>query len=93
MWRLRAVLLLMVAWIFLGAAGIAHTEKIPLGDALYFASITGLTIGYGDITAHTGAGRITAVLIGFMGVFYTGLIVAGAVEGVRKTLPMSDRGR
>jgi hypothetical protein len=35
----------MFAWMFLGAAGIAHTEKIPLGDALYLASITGLTIG------------------------------------------------
>jgi voltage-gated potassium channel len=90
MWDLRAVILLMFAWILLGAVGISYTEKIPFGDALYFCSITGLTIGYGDITVKTGAGRIIAVLIGFMGVFFTGLIVAGAVETIRKTLPESD---
>ena len=90
MWRLRAVILMMFGWILLGAVGIAYTEKIPFGDALYFSSITGLTIGYGDITVKTGAGRIIAVLIGFMGVFFTGLIVAGAIETIRKTIYSSD---
>lgn len=91
MWDLRAIILLMFTWIFFGAVGIAYTEKIPFGDALYFSCITGLTIGYGDITVKTGAGRIIAVLIGFMGVFFSGLIVAGAVESIRETLHRSDR--
>jgi hypothetical protein len=59
-------------------------------DAPVLLCITGLTIGYGDITVKTGAGRIIAVLIGFMGVFFTGLIVAGAIETIRKTIHSSD---
>jgi hypothetical protein len=59
-------------------------------DAPVLLCITGLTIGYGDITVKTGAGRIIAVLIGFSGGFFTGLILAGAVETIRKTLQVSD---
>ena len=90
MWQLRAIILLMFTWILFGAVGIAYTEKIPFRDALYFSCITGLTIGYGDITVKTGAGRIIAVLIGFMGIFFSGLIVAGAVESIRKTMNPSE---
>ena len=91
MWLLRSFIILMFFWILLGAAGIAYTEKISFGDALYFSFITGLTIGYGDITVKTAAGRVIAVLIGFIGVFFSGLIIAGAIEVIRKTLHMSDR--
>ena len=91
MWLLRSFIILMFFWILLGAVGIAYTEKISFGDALYFSFITGLTIGYGDITVKTAAGRVIAVLIGFIGVFFSGLIIAGAIEVIRKTLHMSDR--
>ena len=91
MWLLRSFIILMFFWILLGAVGIAYTEKISFGDALYFSFITGLTIGYGDITVKTAAGRVIAVLIGFIGIFFSGLIIAGAIEVIRKTLHMSDR--
>jgi Ion channel len=85
MWRLRAIFLLMSVWLAIGAVGISYTENIPFGDSLFFSFITGLTIGYGDIVVKTAAGRVIAVLIGFMGVLFTGLIVAAAVESIRKT--------
>jgi uncharacterized membrane protein len=71
--------------IVIGAVPIALVEKIPFGDALYFAFVTGLTIGYGDIVVKTALGRCVALIIGFAGVLFTGLVIAAAVEAVRKT--------
>jgi hypothetical protein len=71
--------------IVIGAVPIALVEKIPFGDALYFAFVTGLTIGYGDIVMKTTLGRCIALLLGFIGILFTGLVIAAAVEAVRKT--------
>ena len=56
-----------------------------MGDAIYFAFITDLTIGYGDIVATTKAGRTVSVLLGFIGMTFTGLVVAIAVRVLHKT--------
>jgi voltage-gated potassium channel len=82
-WYLRSVYLVQLVLIFAGAVTIATTEKIPIGDAIYFAFITGLTIGYGDIVAHSTAGRVISVLLGVVGILFTGLIIAVAVHAVR----------
>lgn len=63
--------------------------KNSLGDALYFSFVTGLTIGYGDIVVKSTEGRVIAVLIGFVGVFFTGLIIAAAVESIRKYVDLT----
>lgn len=83
-WHLRSVYLVQLALIFAGAVSIAATENIPIGDAIYFAFITGLTIGYGDIVAHSVAGRVISILLGVVGILFTGLIVAIAVHAVRE---------
>jgi len=69
----------------IGAVSIALVEKIPFGNALYFSFVTGLTIGYGDIVVKTTLGRIIALFIGFIGILFTGLVIAVAVEAVRRT--------
>lgn len=82
--HLRGVYFAQLALIIVGAVTIAGTEKLAIGDALYFAFITGLTIGYGDIVAHSVAGRVVSVLLGIVGILFTGLIVAVAVHAVRE---------
>ena len=69
-----------------GAAVIAHLEKMRFGDALYSSFITGLTIGYGDIVAKTPLGRIVAVLLGIIGIIFTGMIVAAAIRAVGESM-------
>jgi hypothetical protein len=65
---------------------ITAVEKVSFGKAVYFAFITGLTIGYGDIVPSTVIGRFISVLLGFIGIFFTGVSVAVAVQSVRYAL-------
>jgi len=51
---------------------------------VYFCAITALTIGYGDVVPTTALGRIDAVLLGLIGLVFTGLIVAAFVRGVQE---------
>jgi voltage-gated potassium channel len=84
-WYFRAIFLALLFIIVIGAVPIALVEKIPFGDALYFSFVTGLTIGYGDIVVKTTLGRCVALFIGFIGILFTGLVIAAAVEAVRRT--------
>ena len=89
-WHFRSINLTLFALIVINSWAISYVEKLPFGDALYFALITGLTIGYGDIVVKTPVGRILAVLIGFIGVLFSGLIVAAALRAVGESLKKSQ---
>ena len=82
----HAVFLSLIALIVGIAAVITHIEKLPFGEALYFSFITGLTIGYGDIVVKTPVGRIMAVLLGLIGIVFTGMMVAAAIRAVEKSM-------
>ena len=78
-----------VAWPVLSAIlaiQLAFVEGWPLGDAVYFTFITGLTIGYGDLVPRQTLTRTLAIGIGFFGLFATGLIAAIAVHAMRSAL-------
>ncbi len=64
---------------------IGQIEGWRVVDALYFTFVTGLTIGYGDLTPRHVASRLLAVVIGFAGIVLTGLVAAVAVEALRAT--------
>ncbi len=78
-WGVILLVLLGLVWIF------ARIEGISFMTSLYFGAITALTIGYGDITPITNAGKVIAVIMGLMGVLNTGIIVAIALQAVRVT--------
>ena len=78
----RHVLLGLLALIVLGGVAISQLEGIELGDAIYFAFITGLSIGYGDISPETAAGRVVSVLIGLVGMLFVGITVAIATRAL-----------
>jgi fructose-specific phosphotransferase system IIC component len=89
--KIRGIIFGLFVWLVVDAAAIAYFEKMPFADALYFTFVTGLTIGYGDIAPVTLAGRVVAILAGFLGILITGLIIAVAVYALRKTMePPTD---
>lgn len=88
-WYVKSVILMLIALIVAGAAAVSLFEKMPFGDTLYFAFVTGLTIGYGDIVVKTPFGRLMAILIGFVGILFTGLMVAVLVYAVRESIEES----
>ena len=55
---------------------------IPLGQGIYFAFITGLSIGYGDISPKTGWGCVVSVGIGMIGMIFVGMTVAIATRAL-----------
>ena len=72
---------LMVAMVLMGvAAGLA--EGWSLLDSIYFAFVSGLTIGYGDLAPKTLVGRVLAIATGFCGILLTGLVAAVAVKAL-----------
>jgi len=78
-WPILSVLLgLMVA---LGIV-IGWREGWTLLDAVYFAFVSGLTIGYGDLVPKQPLSRVLAIGIGLTGVLMVGLIVAIAVRAL-----------
>jgi voltage-gated potassium channel len=91
-WHVKSVILALIALVVAGAGAITIVEKMPFADTLYFAFVTGLTIGYGDIVPQTHVGRLVALLIGLVGILFTGLLVAVLVYAVRESLEELRKG-
>jgi len=49
-------------------------------DSLYYGFITATTVGYGDMTPSTGRGKTYAIILAIIGLIFTGIMVALAVE-------------
>jgi len=58
-------------------------EELSVGEALYFAWVTGTTVGYGDLAPTTGSTRVLAIIVAIMGITLTGIIVAMAIEAAK----------
>lgn len=89
--HIREVILTPLVLITLGGWAISKFEDINLGDAIYFAFITALSIGYGDISPETTMGKILSVAIGLVGMLFIGLTVAIAVQALRDTAKQALR--
>ncbi|MFA5308188.1 MAG: potassium channel family protein [Dehalococcoidales bacterium] len=66
--RLRWVVLLPVAVVLIGTFGFMAIEKLSFLNALYFTITTITTVGYGDITPTTTAGKVFDIIITLFGI-------------------------
>jgi hypothetical protein len=57
-------------------------EGWSVSESIYFAFVSGLTIGYGDFAPKTVVTRVLAIMIGICGVLLTGLVAAVAVKAL-----------
>ena len=80
----KETLMSLVVLLVLNGIALSKLENLPISAAIYFAFVTGLTIGYGDIVPYTMAGRIISILCGVVGVILVGLTVAVATRALAK---------
>jgi len=82
---------LKVAWPILsgllggmGLLGIAvsYFEGWAWTEGVYFAFVSGLTIGYGDLAPKRAISRVLAITIGILGVLLVALVAAVAVRAL-----------
>ncbi len=64
---LRRPLAWLACMVLLFVAAMAALEDMPPADSLWLAVVTLTTVGYGDVFAKTGAGRIATVLLLLVG--------------------------
>jgi len=72
---------LLAAMVGLGLV-IGLIEGWSVHESVYFAFVSGLTIGYGDFAPHTFATRSLAIGIGICGVLLVALVAAIAVKAL-----------
>lgn len=86
-WPVLSALLVLIA--ALGLV-IGLIEGWSVQESLYFAFVSGLTIGYGDFAPHTLTTRALAIVIGICGVLLVALVAAIAVDALREVHAKAD---
>jgi len=86
-----------ILFVLLGAmlatgAAVGELEDWPLGDGFYFAFVSGLTIGYGDLVPRHPVSRALAIMIGFVGILLIGLVTAVGVRALESTWRQHETG-
>lgn len=88
---LLAVCTLAIGYVFISALVLFNIEPNTFGnffDAIYWATVSLTTVGYGDIFPTTDIGRFVAMLSSFVGIAIValpaGIITAGYMEEVSK---------
>jgi hypothetical protein len=66
-------------------------EGWSVQDSIYFAFVSGLTIGYGDLAPTSLLTRALAILIGVCGVLMTALLAAIAVKALTAATDPGER--
>jgi Ion channel len=84
-WPILSGLLLLI--VGLGVV-IGLLEHWSLQESVYFAFVSGLTIGYGDLAPKLLITRALAIGIGFCGVLFTALVAAVAVRALSGTVDL-----
>lgn len=76
------ILILLVSIIIVLGLIIGKLENWSRLNALYYASITATTVGYGDLHPKSDKSKLMAVAIAFTGLLLTGIIVSVGIHAV-----------
>lgn len=72
--------------ILLSGLWVGKQEQWSCGDSLYWSFVTATTVGYGDFKPAKPLTKFVAVLIAFIGLLFTGLLVALALHAATGAL-------
>jgi Na+-translocating ferredoxin:NAD+ oxidoreductase RnfE subunit len=87
-WPVLSILLALIT--VLGLV-IGLLEGWSIQESIYFAFVSGLTIGYGDFAPKSLLTRVLAIVIGGCGILLTAVVAAIAVKAL--TAATEDRER
>lgn len=82
---IRFVILVTVLVVASGGIAIHYIEGFTIADSLWWAFATVATVGYGDLSPSTGAGRIVAVALMIMGIGLIGSLTSMITSALLKT--------
>ena len=80
----------LLAAIILFGVLIGSIEGWTLEEAIYFSSVTWMTIGYGDFVPGTLLTRMLSFLIGICGLLLAAILAAIAVKALQTALEDRD---
>jgi len=83
------ILLSLVSVILVLGVIAGRNEGWSVFDSLYWAFITAFTVGYGDFRPAHKSSKVLAVIIAWLGIMFTGVIVAGTVAATTSAIKMS----
>jgi hypothetical protein len=87
-WPIFSILLFVIV---LFGLIISYLEGWNPFDGIYFAFVTGLTIGYGELVPKLAVSRILAILLGFNGVLMTAIFAAISIRAIETAVRVSDQ--
>ena len=67
--RIWLILAIYAVSLVVAAATFAQLETKSFSDGVWWATVTALTIGYGDLTPATPAGRVAGIFFGHFWIF------------------------
>ncbi len=80
--ELASLFLLLTGIVAVAGVLVAKLDGIPVEDGIYFACITALTVGFGDLTPKSRGARAVAVVLAFIGLLVVGIVVAVSVHAL-----------
>ncbi len=83
------ILLSLITVIVILALIVGRKEGWSTFDSIYWALITGFTVGYGDIRPLTRASKVLSIFIAWTGIMFTGVIVAATVTATSSAVKES----
>jgi hypothetical protein len=88
-WPIFSILLFLIV---LFGLIIGYEEGWKPFDGIYFAFVTGLTIGYGDLAPKMAVSRVLAIILGFNGVLMTAIFAAISIRAIEVTVRAKEQG-
>ena len=90
----KYVLMISALAILVAAVAMTYFEKMSFQDALWWSFVTATTVGYGDLSPASGAGRIIACVLMVVGIGLIGSLTSTITSFFLKETakePSSDR--
>jgi voltage-gated potassium channel len=80
-----AIVLAFIA-VFGGGMAFAHFEGISIFNGIYWANTTVNTVGYGDVSAQTNAGKLLSMVLQWTGNVVLALLIGGVAAAAQRVL-------